>query len=324
MQELMGRVTSLDPTVSESFKVISYFDALVAGGVNLETLVRGAAALSGAVAGLQASGRVIRVDASGRRLGEPVDGDPAAGWLTLSVDESAEIWLERDGEPHVNDRLVLERWGLGVASVRARRVAVPDDAVEAVMDAARPTADREAAATRLRLDPGPLRVLATSPDVTPAGPSRLVATRYGVVRATISAGMGEIARGGRGTGGTVLDLPHSWQSALIAYRLCDDTTPVVDATEYGVLLDAVVAATAAGTTHPDVAALASVDPHSRSMLHTLARAESVRAAAVAMGMHHSTLQARHEALSRLLGYDPRTPLGRTRYEVARILFRLSV
>lgn len=323
MQELMGRVTSLDPSVSESFTVIAYFDALVAGGVNLETLVRGAAALSGAVAGLETAGRVIRVDASGRRLADAAAGGPSAGWPALSVDESSRIWLERDGDVHINDRLVLERWALGVASVHARRIAAPDDSVETLLDATRSGADRAAAATRLRLDAPSLRVLATSPDATPAGPTRLIATRYGVVRATISSGQGGIARGGRGTSGTAMELPRSWETALVAYRLADDTTRVVDADEYGVLLDTVLAASAAGTTHPDVATLAGVDPHSRAMLETLAHAESVRAAAASLGMHHSTLQSRHEALTRVLGYDPRTPVGRTRYEVARILFRLS-
>lgn len=323
MQELMGRVTSLDPSVSESFTVIAYFDALVAGGVNLETLVRGAAALSGTVAGLETAGRVIRVDVSGRRLEAPAAIDPAAGWPALSVDESSRIWLEREEEAHVNDRLVLERWALGVASVHARRIAAPDDSVETLLDATRSSADRAAAATRLRLDAAVLRVLATSPDVTPAGPTRLIATRYGVVRATISGDTAEIDRGGRGATGTARDLPRSWETALVAYRLADDATPVVDADEYGVLLDTVLAASGAGTAHPDVAALARIDPHSRMMLETLAHAESVRAAAASMGMHHSTLQSRHEALTRVLGYDPRTAVGRTRYEIARILFRLS-
>ncbi|WP_255780020.1 hypothetical protein KZZ52_18865 [Dactylosporangium sp. AC04546] len=40
-------------------------------------------------------------------------------------------------------------------------------------------------------------------------------------------------------------------------------------------------------------------------------------------MHHSTLQARHETLTRDLGYDPRTTLGRTRYTVARMLLNLG-
>lgn len=324
MQELMGRVTSLDPSVSESFKVIAYFDALVAGGVNLETLVRGAAALSGAIAGLESSGRVIRVDAAGRRLGASAPGSALPGWPNLVVDDSARVWLEREGEEHVNDRLVLERWAVGVAAVRARRTA-PDDAVEVVLDATRSAADRAEAASRLRLDAGPFRVVATAPDAaTPGGASRAVATRFGVVRATICAAAGTLERGGIGTVGGVRDLPHSWQSALVAYRLTDDAHPIVDAGAYGVLLDTVLAAAGAGTPHPDVAVLASIDPHSRAMLDTLAHAESVRAAATSLGMHHSTLQARHEALTRLLGYDPRTAVGRTRYEVARILHRLTV
>jgi hypothetical protein len=49
----------------------------------------------------------------------------------------------------------------------------------------------------------------------------------------------------------------------------------------------------------------------------------VRAAAAALGMHHSTLQARHEALTNELGYDPRSLDGRARYRLARLLLRLA-
>jgi hypothetical protein len=40
-------------------------------------------------------------------------------------------------------------------------------------------------------------------------------------------------------------------------------------------------------------------------------------------MHHSSIQARHDALTRNLGYDPRTPLGNTRYIAAALLLRLA-
>jgi hypothetical protein len=40
-------------------------------------------------------------------------------------------------------------------------------------------------------------------------------------------------------------------------------------------------------------------------------------------MHHSSVQARLDALTGQLGYDPRSPGGRTRYALARALAALE-
>ena len=40
MQELVGRLTALDPDASEALKVVAYFDALTASGVSLDGLLR--------------------------------------------------------------------------------------------------------------------------------------------------------------------------------------------------------------------------------------------------------------------------------------------
>ena len=71
-----------------------------------------------------------------------------------------------------------------------------------------------------------------------------------------------------------------------------------------------------------IASFDALDDATLRVLDELVAAESVRAAATALSLHHSTLQARHEALSRMLGYDPRSAIGRTRYETARLLSRL--
>ena len=322
MQELMGRVTALDASVSQSLKVISYFDALVAGGVNLETLVRGAAALTGTVAGLDAPGALLRVDNSGRRLDIAATQTLDGNWPRVEVDSAARVWLERDGDAHANDSMVLERLALAVGTVRTRRLITPDEPVIVALDASRPATERASAATRLALPGGRLRVVATAPDLTPPGPSALIATPHGVVRATIVQLEARVTRGGMGRLTDAPDLPISWSTALLAYRLVDAVSPVVDADEIGVLIDAVLAAEAGSANHDDVRALRRLDPRSLVVLDGLTGAESVRAAATTLGMHHSTLQARLESLAAELGYNPRTSLGRTRYTVARMLMKL--
>lgn len=49
---------------------------------------------------------------------------------------------------------------------------------------------------------------------------------------------------------------------------------------------------------------------------TSSECPSIRAAAAALKMHHSTMQARHDWFTGELGYDPRSPRGRARYEPA--------
>ncbi|MET1018884.1 MAG: hypothetical protein ABWX62_02775, partial [Microterricola sp.] len=259
------------------------------------------------------------------------DGGPAAGtgaaadWPSVSVSPDERVWIERSGAAHANDAMVLERFALAVGVLRARRRSVADDPVQLVIDAARPEQERAAAAARIRIDDAPVRVVATPPAVRPTGPSTLIATAHGVVRATIVSGndQSEHAPAGLGSPGTAAQLPASWSDALLALRLVDDAHQRVDAAAFGVLLPAVRSVEAETGRHPDVAALSNLDARSASTLAALVEAESVRAAAGALGMHHSSLQARHAALSRELGYDPRSPLGRARYQLAALLLRLE-
>ena len=75
--------------------------------------------------------------------------------------------------------------------------------------------------------------------------------------------------------------------------------------------------------HEDVTRLARCDAVESAVLRALVEADSIRSAATKLGMHHSSVQARHETLTRELGYDPRTPIGRMRYVAAALLLRLS-
>ncbi|MFE2074137.1 hypothetical protein [Streptomyces misionensis] len=115
--------------------------------------------------------------------------------------------------------------------------------------------------------------------------------------------------------------PESWDTAIIALRLTDDSAPAVDATDLGATL---LLAQAYDPQHPHhgVRALAGLDTRSVDVLRTLVEADSIRSAA-ALGMHPSTVQARHETLIQILGYDPRTNIGRMRYIAAALLPRLT-
>jgi hypothetical protein len=330
MQELLGRLTALDPEASETLKVVSYFDTLVAGGVGLDTLLRGASVLSGTIAGYAAAaGRELRVAPSGERL-EPAEVDAAASaWPSRQTSDGSRVWIERAGAPHVNDAMVLERLALAVAITTARRSNTADAAVEVVVTSGAAAAERAVAASKLRLEASrDVRAIAFHPDavaLTP-GPTAVVATPRGLARAVLVDGAFHVppaVRAGVGASGTAERLPESWASALIALRLSTPRQPVVDAADLGALLFVAESADRHEEPHPDAAALDTLDERSRLVLEALADAGSVRSAASVLGMHHSSVQARLDALTAHLGYDPRSPAGRTRYALARALAALE-
>lgn len=320
MQQLVGRLTALDPEVSETLSVISYFDALVAGGVGVDALLRGAAVLAGAVAGAEVRGKVIRRDPQGRRLD---DGDEHLRSATRHT-AAATVWLERDEPAHASDAMILERLALAVELAATRHN--PDNALDILLDEARTQGERAASLARLGLEPGTrLRIVASAvEDVVPNRPSTIVATHSGMLRATVDL-QGDYAPRGRtgfGTWERAFDASASWAAAVIAFRFTDANTLTVDASELGALLE-LVRKYDPRAPHADVVKLQQLDERSAHILRTLVEAESVRAAAVQLGMHHSSLQARHEDLTQALGYDPRTVVGRIRYATAEMLRRLT-
>lgn len=327
MQDLLGRLTALDPDASETLKVVSYFDALVARSVGAESMLRGAAMLSGVTAGHRDGRQIVRVRADGVRI-DP--GEISDAWPMRESGPDAVAWIERDGDPHTNDAMILERLALALGIIRARRTIGQESAVEFAISAFAGAEERAGAVARLRLADRPLLVVASPPDPAPEPPhpSAVVATRHGLTRATIvPAGSdarsawpeGADVRLGVGVAGA---LPASWSSALIAARLTGDAEPVVRAADLGAAL-IVAQAADEGPQHPDAAALGALDPRSLELLDAVASEQSVRAAAARLGRHHSSVQERLTALVEVLGYDPRTSRGRTRYALARMLLTLT-
>ncbi|MEW2134079.1 helix-turn-helix domain-containing protein [Streptomyces sp. NPDC005435] len=318
MQELLGRLTALDPEASETLKVVAYFDALVVAAVGIDGLLRAAAAMSGAVAGIERRDRVSRFSPEGRRLDDV--GGPCSPEL---VKPGFRVWLEREGAPHANDEMVVERLALALELRDARHGA--GSGLEIAVDAATPVGERVAALAALRVDAGArIRLVATSlDDPAPQGLSTVVPTRYGMLRATLDA-FGTCSPAGHAGLGPWVGADHaptSWNGAIVAYRLTGADDPVIDAASLGVMLE-LVQSYDPDRPHEDVVALGRLDAHESEILRALVESDSVRSAAARLGIHHTTLRARHETLTRRLGYDPRTPVGRMRAVTATLLLRL--
>ncbi|MFE4829770.1 helix-turn-helix domain-containing protein [Streptomyces sp. NPDC056672] len=333
MKDLVGRLAALDPDAGAALHVIVYFDRLVEGRAGLESLVRGAAVLSGCPARLVdgTRGVRIRVDADGLRHDDGGPADP--GWMSAALvpDGPPALWLERAGPPNGVDAMVLERAAAAARDVLDRTrgrapvgsPAVDPASLEVLLDASAPEHARRRAAVRLGL-----RDAALARAVAPAG-------GVTVVEAMPSSGTRTPYTGGRragiGPAVPVLDLPASATAARTALRFTaeggeqDPGPRTVYAEELGGL--ALLADSVGPGTEPipDVRALdraVAAAPWAASTLHAIAFAPSLRAAAAELTLHHSTLQDRLAQAEHWLGWPVHDPHGRLRLQLALAVWRL--
>lgn len=328
MQELVGRLTALDAQATETIKVITYFDALVEGHANTQVILRGAAILSGCAVGFIADGTGFRVDVSGGRAPRP---DPDGNWLSHSFGDGGSAWIEREGSAHANDDMILERMAiaLGIAVERTSPAAASRRALQLVIDADTTPQARLAAAQRLHLEArSEYRVSATPMDTVVSGPSVVMNTDFGSVRAALHTV--DVVEPGERAGIGLLALPaaldRSWASALIALRLSSPREPVVYADELGAILMLAETADAQAYDSADLIALAALvksQPRAAALLESIAGTESLRAVAVEVGLHHSTVQAKASDFAQALGFDLRSPHGRVRLSLNLALQRLA-
>ncbi|MBO3749670.1 helix-turn-helix domain-containing protein [Streptosporangiaceae bacterium NEAU-GS5] len=325
MKDLTIRLDALDPQAGAALRVITYFDDLLAHNAGIQAIVRAAAVLSAGPAALVDEARQVRlrVDEAGR-LGEPAAApDPA--WPSVPVGSGGGLlWLEQSGPPRPVDAMVLERAAAAAAAVldrtRGRRDSVPYDqaSTEILLDPASPREARTAALRRLRL-PETAQVRA----VARADGKALVQL--------VSAAPDPSARAGVGPAGGVADLPASWAAARLALRLTAEGTPddpgprIVHADQSGALM---VLAAAVGPATPPIADVVALEhavrsaPWMAATLDAVATSASVRSAAAALRVHHSTLQERIAHAGRLLGWSVDDPAGRLRLHLALVLRRL--
>jgi hypothetical protein len=318
VEDLVGRLSALDPDAGAALKVIAYFDRLVEGRAGLEPIVRGAAVLTGCAARLVDADRgvALRVDATGAvRLS---DDPPDPAWLSAPLHPGGPpaLWLERTGPAGPVEAMVLERALTAARGALARtRGPAPADDLATVLDAAVAESARLRAARRLgittharavALDGGRAKVLTSDQDLP-----------------TTRSGIGPLV--------PVTDLPTSWTAARTALRFTaagteqDPGPHVVHANELGGLTVLAASVTPGTEPIPDVQALErarSTAPWALATLVAVATTSSLRTAAATLVIHHSTLQDRLTHVEDLLGWPVRTPSGRLRLQLAIALRRL--
>ncbi len=335
MRELADQLTALNPDAGAAIKVIEYFDALVEGHAGVEAFVRGAAVLSGCPAGVLDPRRhlEVRICADGRH--EP--GAPRGMVTALQSDGDALVWLERgSSDGAVVDAVVLERLATGLRVVLDRtRVALPtvDPAsVETLID---PTVDndtRRLAAARLGLKSDGVFRVVVSPGADQ--PRRDLTVRFGGLDVTVEPAESQVSRMPRraasAIGRSLEQIPPAHELARLALRftaagtLDDPGQMRVAAADLGGLLTL-----APGCDTPAAAAevaiiesVAVVHEWALVVFDALASCASLRTAALALHVHHSTLQDRVSVLDRMLPYNVQSSTGRTRLAIALALRRL--
>jgi hypothetical protein len=339
VKDLVVRLAALDPDAGAALRVIAYFDQLVDTRAGLQTIVRGAAVLAGCPARLVDGERRVhlRVGPDGRN-GEAA-GLPDPSWLSTPLEPGgrAVLWLERPGPAGPVEAMVLERAAAAARAVLDRtrgpgRAPADDAAVEVLIDASAVPEARRHAARRLGLPESALaRAVALE-----GGTARIDPAAGGHDRVPRMPGQSPGAsapgpRAGVGPAVPVLGLPASWAAARTALRLTAEGTDedpgprIVHADELGGLAMLAGAVGPATPPIPDVLALeqvAAAAPWMLSTLYAVATNTSLRTAAVALRVHHSTLQDRIIHAERLLGWPVREPQGRLRLALALALRRL--
>ncbi|TVT60929.1 PucR family transcriptional regulator [Amycolatopsis rhizosphaerae] len=334
MKDLTIRLDALDPQAGAALRVISYFDDLLSHNAGVQAIVRGAAVLGATAATLVDNDRGVRVriDRAGRS-GSPADRSPDPAWPSAPVGPgNAVLWLERSGPKHPVDDMIVERAAsaattvlertYGRGSSRGREAA----SLEVLLDPAAPASARATAARRLGLDKY-ARVRAVA---LPGGAARVLPAS-GTPPTGSGQAIPEGTRAGIGPAVPVTELPVSWETARLALRLTARGTPadpgprIVHADDSGGLL---VLARTVGPDTPKIADVEAIETAGRAApwmlltLDTIAATSSLRAAATALHVHHSTLQERVVQAEHLLGWPLGDPAGRFRLHLALALRRL--
>ncbi|MBB5783701.1 helix-turn-helix domain-containing protein [Nonomuraea jabiensis] len=326
MRELVGRLEALDPDAGAALRVITFFDQLIERRAGLENVVRGAAVLSGRPAVLIDTDRNlrIRVTPDGTRTEQRPSG-PEAGWCRLTVDSHLTVYLEHPGPAGPVEAMVLERAAMSARTIldRTRSRARPRshhdaELVEVLLDDSAPAEDRYHAAKLLGLDR--------------SARARVIAGFDGSLRVGAAhEALPDGARAGAGPAVPLLELPATVAAARAAARFTAEGTPadpgprVVLAEELGGLILLAAAVDVQPVAVPDVAAVeraAATAPWMPLTLDALAGGASLRTAAAALQVHHSTLHERMAQAERLLGWSLREPSGRLRLSIALMLRRL--
>lgn len=330
MHFIVAELDALAPDAGAAARVITKFDELLESGASLEGILSVASVLTGCTSRLVHAdyGVHLRVGADGKVADTLPSLDPRWPCAPLAPGGPPAIWLEQVSPCSMTEAMVLDRAAFTVREVLRRTRSGAGNAVtspsllELLFDPEADVDDRLHAARLMQLH----GTTAYRAVVTPAdGLGSVVAEKDGP-RAGSQSGQ----RRGVGPAVPVLDLPRSAGLARTALRFTAEDTES-DPGPSTVLADEIssliLVAKAFDPSDPpaDVQALAHAARLASWVLRTLERYtshSSLRLAAEALYVHHSTLQNRLTIIEKDLGWSVRDPQGRLRIQLALALRRL--
>ncbi|WP_163510775.1 helix-turn-helix domain-containing protein [Fodinicola acaciae] len=344
MEGLILRLSALDADAENALRVIGFFDRLITGQADLDSLVRHAAQLAECPAGVTGKGLFVRADAAGKIANTGRVPDAAA---RMELADGALVWLERGGNPLPLDAMVLERFGIAAAAAldhsRPPKPELGDPAlVELVLSETAGSADRSRALQLLGIRPtAQVVVLAVRAELAELDrlveelggrPAGVRTADFGARHAVllVAAVPEQLPPHGKalvGVGDNVpaMDAPQSWRAALCALRFAYPGDPVVRAADlggFGLLAEKLTPAEIAGVRDVQLLDRLAGETDLLEILLAVATTESVRKAAAAVFRHHSTVAARLAHAESVLGFAVDTPAGRSRLHLALLLRRL--
>ncbi|HEX6354554.1 helix-turn-helix domain-containing protein [Actinophytocola sp.] len=311
MKGLLLRLSALDANAENAVRVISFFDELVAGRVDVDTLVRAASQLAECPTG----------------IGEPVPATAAVRYLP----DGTPVWLGRSAPGLALDEILLERLAIAAAILLDHTSAPPTglgDAalVELALSTAAGEAERSRALHLLGLRPqAKLAVLASVRPLEVGGHTAELGALHAVLLpgAVPDLDLEADMRVGVATG-TGIDAPEAWRQARTAVRFAGYGPRVVRWADLGALAVLASLRLADIAEVEDVAALDRLaeDQDTIEVLKAFCVTDSVRKAAALVYRHHSTVAARLVAAEARLGFSLSTTEGRRRLDLALVLRHL--
>ena len=324
--------------MATALRVIAHFDGLLSRGASTAAVLRATAALADTTVGLHESttGRTTRVDAGGQPAPEPPSA-PTPSWTRVAIGraQAASVWLERDTGPGPLDQLILERCA---QALRARLPSVDEqlsaqDLVRIACDPEVTERERTDALTALKIT-GPATVVVTPPALVPTAPARMLAGGSWVALLPSGAEPASVINLAGRAGSAVVtdgDIVRGHHNAVRALALAVHPRlggpSHVQFEQLGGLAAIAAALTpSAAASTEEVMTLERLRlrrPWVPATLFRLWTEPSLRQAAKALHVHHSTLQDRVMWLEAELHYSPSSPDGRVRAADAWALWRIS-
>ncbi|OLF12521.1 PucR family transcriptional regulator [Actinophytocola xanthii] len=339
MEALAERLSQLDSHVEGALRVVMFYDTLMRRRVDLPALTRASAVLAECVTGirLHGTGRVTRFAPDGREAPPPVPTPSTTAPITLDDEEIGTVWLERSAEPGPLDDVVLDRLAIAAAAVVERygpaSTTMADPAlVELVIGADTDEAARSRALRLLGFGADvPVRVVAVRSRLpldqlgALVSPTRLVKaaplTDVGVLLAT-TVDSARFPEGVRAGVGHAESPARSWQEARTALRFTTARDPVVRFDSLGALALLADVPEECARRNPDVAALTRLSPGDLDTLEAYCATGSLRRAAEALHLHHTSVARRLDQIGQTLGMELTDPTALTRARLALTTRRL--